>query len=78
MKISLDFLNAIVQHNNIKIYEVPVGHYTFEYAQQHYLEGIVMGAIEIENEIINELNDNVIGYFGINFEHNIMAYYLKT
>jgi hypothetical protein len=77
MRISVEFLEAIKDSKIIKVSKVPKGHHTFEYAKEHYKEGQVIDAIELEHEIIGDLSNKVVGYFGINFEHNILAYYLK-
>jgi Fe2+ or Zn2+ uptake regulation protein len=77
MKISHNLLKQFKKSKIIRIEEVPLGHYTFEYAKEHYANGTVFGIIELENEIISDLDNKIIGYFGVNLEHNILAYYLK-
>lgn len=77
MKMSHSLLKQLDKSKTIRIVEVPIGHYTYEYAKEHYAEGTVFGSIEIENEVISDIDNKVIGYFGVNFEHNILAYYLK-
>lgn len=77
MKISHGFLKSLIKSKTIKVNEVPLGNYYFEYAKEHFEGGTVFDTIELENEIISDLDNKVIGYFGINYEHNIMAYYLK-
>lgn len=77
MKISHNLLKQLEENKIVKVYKVPIGHYAFEYAKNHYAEGTVFGVIELENEIISDNADNkVVGYFGFNFEHNILAYYI--
>jgi hypothetical protein len=75
MKISYDFLNKLTESKIMRIYKINSGNYYFEYAEQHYSEGTVFNVLELENEIIST-NNKIIGYFGISFEHNILAYYL--
>jgi hypothetical protein len=77
MRISYEFLEEMKEAKIIKIHKVPKGHHTFEYAKEHYKEGKVFDSIQLEHEIMGDLSNNIIGYFGVNFEHNIMAYYLK-
>ena len=77
MKISRNLLKEMESNKIIKVNKVPVGHYAFEYAKEHYAEGTVFGVIELENEIISDLDNKIIGYFGVSFEHNILAYYLR-
>lgn len=77
MKMSRNLLKQIEKSKIMKVYELHVGHYTFEYAKEHYAEGTVFGSLELENEIISDLDNKIIGYFGLNLEHNILAYYLK-
>lgn len=55
--------------------EVNKGNYYYEYAQASYKEGIAIGILELENAIFDDVTYDIIGYFGINWEHNIMAYY---
>lgn len=77
MKISHGFLKSLISSKIIKVHEVPIGYYYFEYAKHHFKDGTVFDTLELENEIISDLDNKVIGYFGINYENNIMAYYLK-
>lgn len=77
MIISHKFLEEMERNKNIRIHKLPIGHYHYEYAKEHYAEGIVMGVLELEHPIISDLDNKVIGYFGMSFEHNILAYYLK-
>lgn len=77
MKISHGFLKSLIKSKIIKANEVPIGHYHYEYAKEHFEDGAVFGTLELDNEIISDLDNKIIGYFGINYEHNIMAYYLK-
>lgn len=74
MIISIDFLNQLSNSKIMKVYEVPAGYNVFEYAKAHYSEGTVFGSLQIENELVNALGDKV-GYFGVDFNHNILAYY---
>jgi hypothetical protein len=76
MKISHNLLKEIERNKIIKVNKVPVGHYNYEYLKEHYAEGTVFGVLELENEVISDLDNKVIGYFGVSFEHNILAYYL--
>lgn len=73
--ISLEFLEAMKESKIMRIQEVPIGHNIYEYATQVYSYGSVMSTLELENHILDEFN-NIIGHFGVNFEHNIIAYYL--
>lgn len=77
MKMSYNLLKQIESSKIIRIQKVPIGHYNFEYAKEHYDEGTVFGILELENEILSDNSDKIMGYFGVNFEHNILAYYLK-
>lgn len=77
MKMSHSLLKQLIKSKIIRSKEVPIGHYSFEYAKEHYKEGTVFGILELENEIISDLDNKTIGYFGVNFEHNVLAYYLK-
>jgi hypothetical protein len=74
---SLNLLNEIKKNKVIKVEQVPKGHYNFEYAKEHYNEGTVFGNLELESEILSDLDNKIIGYFGVSFEHNILAYYLR-
>jgi hypothetical protein len=73
---SQNLLKEMEKSKIIKFYKVPKGYYNFEYAKEHYNEGTVFGTLELENEIISDINNKIVGYFGISFEHNILAYYL--
>ncbi len=75
MKVSLEFLEAMQESKIMRIYEVPSGHNIYEYATQIFSQGSVIETLELEHHILNEFNE-IIGHFGVNFEHNIMAYYL--
>lgn len=77
MKMSHSLLKEIIRSKVIKVTELPIGHYTMEYAKEHYAEGTVFGILELEHDIISDLDNKVIGHFGLSFEHNILAYYLK-
>lgn len=77
MRISYNLLKQLKKSKILRIEEVPIGHYAFEYAKEHYAEGTVFGLLELENEIVSDLDNKIVGYFGANFEHNILAYYLK-
>lgn len=78
MKISYNFIKNLEKSKIVNVVKIPLNHYNFEYAKEHYEEGTVFGNLELENEIISDLDDRVIGYFGANLEHNILAYYLKN
>ena len=76
MKMSRSLLEQIEENKIIRVEKLPIGHYNFEYAKEHYAEGTVFGNLELENEIISDMDNKIIGYFGVSFEHNILAYYL--
>lgn len=77
MIISHSFLKNMEKNKIIRIHKLPIGHYHYEYAKEHYAEGTVMGVLELEHSVVSDLDNKVIGHFGISFEHNILAYYLK-
>lgn len=77
MVLSKKILEQLIESKIMKIYEVPERNCYFEYLQNHYQDGTAFGIIELENEIIDDIDYNkVLGYFGVNFQHNIIAYYL--
>jgi hypothetical protein len=76
MKIDRNFLIGLKKNNIMDIKKVPYGHNVYEYAIKEYDEGSVFGFIELEHQII-DVWDNIIGHFGINFEHKILVYYMK-
>lgn len=77
MIISLDFLDSFIKSKIINVVKIPRGNYAYEYSMENYNEGRVFGLIELEHNIISDLDNKIIGYFGVNYEHNIFVYYLK-
>jgi Fe2+ or Zn2+ uptake regulation protein len=74
---SYSLLEQLISSKIIRIHKVPNGFYYYEYAKEHYEGGTVFGILELEHEILSDFG-KVIGYFGVKFEHNILAYYLKN
>lgn len=78
MKVSSNFLEFVKGSKAIEVHKVPRGHHTFEYSTQSFTEGVVVNTLELDSEVIGELDNKVIGYFGMDLEHRVLAYYLKT
>lgn len=78
MKISLSYLEDLISNNVLQVKELPSGHYTYEYALHYFNENAVFGLIELEHEIISDLDCKTIGYFGVEYSHNLLVYNLKN
>jgi hypothetical protein len=77
MKIDLDFLGSFKKSKLFKIFnQIPNTDNIYEYAIAIYRRGEVYGTIYLEHEIIDSF-DNIIGNFGVNFEHKVFIYNLK-
>ncbi len=77
MSISLKFLEELKKSKLLKVIKVPIGHYNYEYATLDYNNATVFGFIELEHDIISDIDNKVIGHFGLKLSHNIIVYYLN-
>lgn len=73
MKLSIGFLEASEKH--FQVVKIPK-HHVYEYAT-NLPEGVVFNVLEIENDIVNDVDDTIIGKFGIDFQDKIIAYFLS-
>lgn len=73
MKLSIGFLKEAKKH--FQVIKIPK-HHVYEYAT-NLPEGVVFNVLEVENDIVNDLDDSLIGKFGIDFQDKIIAYYLS-